>query len=89
MRAFAELTKSDAAAIEAFLRTRPAVKHKVDGPFAPGQESTVYLMKLLPPAATRARAQPGGRPDLQRARAVTHSAAYHGDQIGSTGRTNR
>ena len=68
VRAFVELTKSHAAAIVAFLRTLPAVKHKVDGPFAPAQESTVYLMKLLPPAATRA--EPGGRPDLQRARAA-------------------
>ena len=50
MRAFVELTKSHAAAIVAFLRTLPAVKHKVDGPFAPAQESTIYLMKLLPPA---------------------------------------
>jgi len=54
VRAFVELTKSHAAAIVAFLRTLPAVKHKVDGPFAPAQESTIYLMKLLPPAATRA-----------------------------------
>lgn len=47
-RAFANLTKSDAAAIVAFLRSLPPVKNKVAGPFGPNQRATTFVMKIVP-----------------------------------------
>src|SRR5439155_43488 len=37
-RAFANLTKSDAHAIAAYLKSLPAVSHRVPGPFGPDEE---------------------------------------------------
>jgi mono/diheme cytochrome c family protein len=50
-RAFASLTKPDAAAIVAFLRSLPPVKNKVAGPFGPDQKATTFVMKVVPPEA--------------------------------------
>jgi len=47
--AFANLTPQDAQAIVAFLRSVPAVSHKVEGPFGPNQAPTVYTMKVVRP----------------------------------------
>jgi hypothetical protein len=47
--AFANLTKQDVGAIVAFLRSLPAVAHKVPGPFGPAETPTVFVMKLVPP----------------------------------------
>ena len=47
--AFANLTSQDAQAIVAFLRSVPAVSHKVEGPFGPNQAPTVYTMKVVRP----------------------------------------
>ena len=47
--AFANLTKQDADAIVAFLRSLPAVDHKVPGPFGPDQAPTTFVMKIVPP----------------------------------------
>jgi len=50
-RAFASLTKQDAAAIVAFLRSVPPVSHKAPGPFGPSETPTSFVMKVVPPAA--------------------------------------
>jgi mono/diheme cytochrome c family protein len=48
-RAFGNLTKQDAAAIVAYLRTLPAVSNKVPGPFGPQEKPTSFVMKVVPP----------------------------------------
>ena len=47
--AFAALTKQDGDAIVAFLRSVPAVTHKVPGPFGPSEVPTSFVMKIVPP----------------------------------------
>jgi mono/diheme cytochrome c family protein len=49
--AFANLTKPDVDGIVAYLRTLPAVVHKVPGPFGPTEAPTSFVMKIVPPAA--------------------------------------
>ena len=48
-RSFAKLTKQDARAIAAYLKSLPPLKHKVAGPFGPNEKPTVFVMKLVPP----------------------------------------
>jgi mono/diheme cytochrome c family protein len=48
-KALASLTDADALAIVAYLRTLPAVKNKVPGPFGPNQKPTTFVMKVVPP----------------------------------------
>src|SRR5947209_19849072 len=48
-RGFANLTKSDAYAIAAYLKSLPPVDHKVAGPFGPDEKASVFRMKVLPP----------------------------------------
>lgn len=48
-RAFANLTPADAKAIVAYLRSIPAVKNKVPGPFGPNEKPTSFVMKVVPP----------------------------------------
>lgn len=55
-RDFAALTKSDALAIAAFLKSLPPVSHKVPGPFGPSEVPSVMVMAMQPGAAW-ARAQ--------------------------------
>jgi mono/diheme cytochrome c family protein len=55
-RAFAQLTKDDAAAIVAFLQSLPPVKNAVAGPFGPGQKASFLLFRVLPPGETVAAA---------------------------------
>jgi mono/diheme cytochrome c family protein len=50
-RAFAKLTKDDALAIAAYLKSLPPLKHKVPGPFGPSEKPTVFVMKVVPPEA--------------------------------------
>jgi hypothetical protein len=50
-QSFAKLTKSDARAIAAYLKTLPAVKNKVPGPFGPSEKPTSFVMKIVPPEA--------------------------------------
>ena len=50
--AFANLTKSDALAIAAFLKSLPPIEHKVGGPFGPTEDPTVFIMKVVPPPRT-------------------------------------
>jgi mono/diheme cytochrome c family protein len=47
-RAFANLTKEDATAIAVFLKSVPAVKNKVPGPFGPNDKPTQWVMKVVP-----------------------------------------
>ena len=54
--AFANLTKEDATAIAASLKSVPPVKHVVAGPFAPGDKITTFLFRILPPGQTAAAA---------------------------------
>lgn len=48
-KALAQLTKDDAMAIAAYLKSIPAVKNKVPGPFGPTQKPTSFVMKIVPP----------------------------------------
>jgi mono/diheme cytochrome c family protein len=48
-RAFAGMTPDDAQAIVAYLRTLPAVRSKVPGPFGPTEKPTGFVMKIVPP----------------------------------------
>jgi mono/diheme cytochrome c family protein len=47
-RAFANLTRADALAIAAFLKSLPPVSHKVAGPFGPNEPTPVLVMSVLP-----------------------------------------
>jgi mono/diheme cytochrome c family protein len=53
-RAFANLTRQDAMAIAAYLKSLPPVKHKVIGPFGPSETPTGLVMKIVPPPAVEA-----------------------------------
>ena len=48
-RAYASLTKSDAAAIVDYLKTLPPVHHEVAGPLGPTEKPTVFRMQIVPP----------------------------------------
>jgi len=50
-KSFAVLTKDDALAIAAYLKSLPPVKNKVPGPFGPSETPTSFVMKVVPPAA--------------------------------------
>jgi len=52
-RAFAGLAKEDVGAIVAFLRGIPAVSNKVPGPFGPKEDSTAFVMKIVPGGAMK------------------------------------
>ena len=54
-RAFANLTKSDAHAIAAYLKSLPRVSHQVPGPFGPDEKASVFRMKVVPPEAATAK----------------------------------
>jgi mono/diheme cytochrome c family protein len=47
-RELANLTKEDAAAIAAYLKSLPPVSHKVPGPLPPDQPIPVLVMTILP-----------------------------------------
>jgi mono/diheme cytochrome c family protein len=47
-RAFANMTKDDATAIAVFLKSIPAVKNKVPGPFGANEKATEFVMKVVP-----------------------------------------
>jgi mono/diheme cytochrome c family protein len=50
-RAFANLKKSDAYAIAAYLKTLPVVSHQAAGPFGPDEKLTVPVFKVVAPDA--------------------------------------
>jgi mono/diheme cytochrome c family protein len=47
-RNYANMTKTDALAIAAYLQSLPPVSHQVPGPFGPGQTPTSFVMVVLP-----------------------------------------
>lgn len=47
---FKHLTKADALAMAAYLKSLPPVHHKVPGPFGPNQKPTSFVYKVLPPS---------------------------------------
>ena len=47
-RDLAHLSKSDALAIAAYLKSLPTVSHKVPGPFGPTEKPTVFVMAVIP-----------------------------------------
>jgi mono/diheme cytochrome c family protein len=48
---FAHLTKEDAQAIAAYLKSLPPVKNKAPGPFGPSETPTSFVMRVVPPGA--------------------------------------
>ena len=54
-RSFANLTKSDALAIAAFLKSLPPVRNAVPGPFGPAEKPTSFVMKIVPPEDAAAK----------------------------------
>lgn len=59
---FSHLTKSDALAIAAYLKTLPPVSHAVPGPFGPSETPTVFVEAVLPGAVYASMPKPGGPP---------------------------
>jgi mono/diheme cytochrome c family protein len=49
-RGLARLTKADALAIAAYLKSLPPVSNKVPGPFGPSEQPSVFVMTVLPGA---------------------------------------
>jgi mono/diheme cytochrome c family protein len=45
---FSRLTRSDALAIAAYLKTLPPIRNKVAGPFGPGETPTILVMSVQP-----------------------------------------
>jgi mono/diheme cytochrome c family protein len=54
-RAFASLMPADAEAIAAYLKSLPAVKNKVPGPFGPSEKPSSFVMKIVPPESMAAK----------------------------------
>ncbi|MBX9775296.1 MAG: cytochrome c [Xanthobacteraceae bacterium] len=48
-KALAQLTNDDATALVAYLKSIPAVKNKVPGPFGATEKPTSFVMKIVPP----------------------------------------
>jgi mono/diheme cytochrome c family protein len=48
VESFKHLTHSDALAIAAYLKTLPAIKNKVPGPFGPSEKPTSFVYQVLP-----------------------------------------
>jgi mono/diheme cytochrome c family protein len=53
-RSFANLTKADAHAIAAYLKSLKPVSHQVPGPFGPDEKPPVFRMKVVPPERSAA-----------------------------------
>ena len=52
-RALANLTKADALAIAAYLKSLPPVRNKVPGPFGPTEKPTSFVMKVVAPEGAK------------------------------------
>jgi mono/diheme cytochrome c family protein len=55
-RSLAGLSDEDMGAIIAYLRSLPAVRRKVPGPFGPGETADTFIFRIVPPGATVADA---------------------------------
>lgn len=60
--AFSHLTHRDAEAIAAYLKSLPAVHHKVAGPFGPTEKVSTFVMTVLPADVYNAMPKPQGGP---------------------------
>jgi len=60
-KAFSELPSADAEAIAAFLKSIPAIKHPVPGPFGPDEKPTVPVFTIIPPDAYASMPKPPPR----------------------------
>jgi mono/diheme cytochrome c family protein len=49
VESFKNLTHSDVLAIAAYLKTLPAIKNNVPGPFGPNEKPTSFVYQVLPP----------------------------------------
>ena len=58
--AYADLTKSDALAVAAYLKSLPPVSHQVGGPYGPNQTPAESVMVVVPPAVYSGLPKPGG-----------------------------
>ena len=58
--AYANLTKSDALAIAAYLKSLPPVSHQVGGPYGPNQTPAESVMVVVPPAVYSGLPKSGG-----------------------------
>ena len=56
------LTKSDAQAIAAYLKSLPPVKHAVPGPFGPNETPTTLVMTIVPGQIFASMPKPPGPP---------------------------
>ena len=54
-RSFAKMTKSDVAALVAYLRSLPPISHKAPGPFGPDEKPPIFVMQLVPPQDVAAK----------------------------------
>ncbi len=59
---FRPLTKSDALAIAAYLKSLKPVKHAVPGPFGPNETPTTFVMTVVPGAVYASMPKPPGPP---------------------------
>jgi mono/diheme cytochrome c family protein len=59
---YANLTKSDALAIAAYLKSLPVVAHQVAGPFGPNETPTTFVMAVIPGAVYAKLASPPPAP---------------------------
>jgi mono/diheme cytochrome c family protein len=59
---FSHLTRSDALAIVAYLKSLPPVKNEVAGPFGPKDKPSVLVMAVLPGDVYAGLPQPGAPP---------------------------
>jgi mono/diheme cytochrome c family protein len=57
-RGLAALTRADALALAAFLKSLPPVSNKVPGPFGPDEEPTVFVMSVQPGPVYAAKKPP-------------------------------
>jgi mono/diheme cytochrome c family protein len=58
---FASLTKEDALAIVAYLKSLPPISNKVPGPFGPSDKPNVFVMTVLPPDVYNSLPPPPGK----------------------------
>ncbi len=71
---FHNLTRYDALAIAAYLKTLPPVKNKVPGPFGPTQKPTSFVYQVLPPDKYMPAPPPGSPPPAPPAAATPPAA---------------
>lgn len=61
-RGLSHLTHRDAEAIAAYLMSLPPVKHKVPGPFGPGEQATGFVSTIVPADVFNHMPKPAGGP---------------------------